>query len=156
MAREQEVQFEQDRVGNERRKLDTLRAREGMEGVDTDEGIAEITTVETGSIQTVYSLPTHAQGVILDELHAYNSQNTHGTYSLYELDLDSSGSITGSKRRSVPIDVGTKSTRINSYLGMKFDKAIGVESEFGGYIGVGVYSDHEEYVETNAEETGTP
>jgi len=142
MSREGREQFEQDRLGNVRRKLDPLRAQEGMKGVDSEEGIAEIGTQDTGSIQVLYSLPSHTDRAIVTELHATNTQSTGGFYSLYELDLDGSGSVVSSTRRSVPLQVTSQATRINSYEGLPFEKAIGVDSEFAGMIGVGLISDH--------------
>lgn len=149
MEREQTEQFEQDRLGNVRRKLDDLRAQEGMKGADSEEGIAEITSGDTGSIQIAYSLPTHTDRAIVTELHATCTIDTGGFYSLYELDLDGSGNITGSTRRSVPIEVVSQSTRINSYEGLPFEKAIGVEADFEGFVGVGLISDHEEFSESS-------
>lgn len=151
MTREQEVQFEQDRLGNENRKLDTLRAQEGMVGGGTEEGIAEFSTAETGAAKVLFSLPTNASRAFLTELHAYNSTGTGGTYSLFEADLDGSGSIVSTTRRSVPIEVVSIATRINSYAGMEFDKAIAVNSEFGGFIGAGLIVDHDEEDEPESE-----
>ena len=144
MPREGREQYEQDRLGNVNRKLDTLRAQEGMKGTDTEEGISEITSVETGNIQVLYSLPSHASRAILTELHATNTQASGGFYSLYSLDLDGSGSIVSSDRRSVPIEVVSQATRINSYEGLPFEKAVGVDSDFQGYIGAGFVVDHDE------------
>lgn len=157
MTRQQEEQYEQDRVGNVRRKLDTLRAQAGMWGEDDDNGIVNIAGGETNTMTTLYSLPTHAQQSILVEVHAHNSNPTSGTtFSIYELDLDSGGTITGSTRRSVPIEVGSAETRIITYEGLPFGKAIGVESEFEGHIGVGVIDDHHEENEPESEQTTAP
>lgn len=144
MTREGEEQYEQDRLGNVNRKLDPLRAQEGMVGEDSEEGIAEITSADTGSLQILYSFPTHVDQAIVTELHGTNTAATGGFYSLYELDLDGSGNIVGSTRRSVPIEIVSQATRINSYEGKPFEKAIGVESGFAGYVGVGMVVDHEE------------
>jgi len=160
MAREQETQYEQDRFGNERRKLDTLRAREGFEGLDTQEGISDITSLDTstgvddtGNIQIAYSLPTRADRVILDEAHAYNGDSIDATYSLYELDLDSNGNITGQTRRSVPVQVSSQSTRVVSLHGKPYESAIGVASEFEGKIAVGVIVDHDQSTEESIVQT---
>lgn len=157
MTRQQEEQFEQDRLGNVRRKLDTLRAQAGMWGEDDDNGIVNIAGGETDTMTVLYSLPTHTQESILVEVHAHNSNPTSGTtFSLYELDLDGAGAITGSTRRSVPIEVTSATTRILSYEGLPFDKAIGVQSEFEGHIGVGVIDDHHEEEEPASEQTAAP
>lgn len=150
MGRDEDVNYEQDRLGNERRKLDRLRAQEGMVDGD-DQGITEITSTNTGTIQTLHSLPAHTDEAIVTELHAYNGDSVSGTYSLYELTLDENGSIASSTRRSVPIDLATDATRINSYEGTPFTGAIGVSAEFQGWIGVGLLSDHKEYNEADSE-----
>lgn len=151
MSREQEVQFEQDRLGNENRKLDTLRAAEGMAGASTEDGIVEIDSAVSGNVQVLYSFPTHVDRAFAQELHAYNSTGTAGTYSLYEVTLDGAGSVASSERRSVPIHVASVSTRINSYLGLEFDRAIGVDADFEGFVGVGLVVDHDEENEPQSE-----
>lgn len=154
MTRNEEVQYEQDNLGNERRKIDTLRAQEGMVGGDdADQGIENIGSAETGTVTTLYSLPTHADQVYLSMIQAFNSVGSGAnTFSLYELNLDGSGNITGQTKRSVPINVASGATRTLGYEGMEFNKAIGVESEFQGQIGVAVLSDHEEYSEQASED----
>lgn len=152
MSRKEEVQYEQDHLGNENKKIDELRAQEGMVGGDTDEGIVQLTSVNTGSDELLFSLPTHADEAIVTELHAYNSVSSGGTYSLFEADLDGSGSIVSTTRRSVPVEVVGNATRINSYEGKPFDKAIAVSADFEGYIGVGVVTDHKEYNEPASED----
>lgn len=152
MSREEEVPYEQDHLGNENKKIDTLRAQEGMVGGDTDEGIVQLTSADTGSDVLLFSMPTHADQAIVTELHAYNSQSSGGTFSLFEADLDGSGNIQNTTRRSVPIEVVGDATRINSYEGKPFDKAIAVSADFQGYIGVGVISDHKEYNEPESED----
>lgn len=156
MVREQEVQFEQDRLGNERRKLDTLRAQEGMSG-DTadDEGIATITTADTGTDVLVYSKPTHAQQYMLDLIHAHNSQNTKASFEILEAELDGAGNITSTTKRSVLIPVTSVTTRAVGYEGIPFENALAVNSEFAGEIGVAVIVDHEESHEPASEQTTT-
>lgn len=148
MGREEVTEYEQDRLGNERKKLDQLRAQEGMTGADADdEGIETIGTADTGTSLTVYSIPTHADQVILDLIHAHNSVASSGTFTIQELELDGNGNITDSTRRSVPINVAAGATRTLGYEGLPFENAIGVDSEFGGVIGFAVLADHKEYVE---------
>jgi hypothetical protein len=160
MSRDQEVPFEQDRLGNERRKLDTLRAREGFEGVDDESGLVEIGSAETSSaptdtssIQIAYSLPTHTDQAILEEAHAYNGGSVSGTYSIWELELDNTGSITTQTRRSVPVEVVSAATRINSMHGKPFEGAIGVSAEFEGFVAVGVIADHDQSSEPSTVQT---
>lgn len=154
MGREETVEFEQDRLGNERRKLDQLRAQEGMTGADADdEGIEEIGSAETGTSLTVYSIPTHADQVMLDLIHAHNSAASSGTFTIQELELDGNGNITGSTRRSVPINVAAGATRAIGYEGLPFENAIGVDSEFAGVVGFAVLSDHKEFVEPGSTDT---
>lgn len=154
MGREEQTQYEQDRLGNERKKLDQLRAQEGMTGADADdEGIQRVTSTETGTSLTVYSIPTHADEAILDLIHAHNSASSSGTFTVQELQLDGNGNVTGSTRRSVPIDVGSDATRTIDYEGLPFENAIGVSSEFEGVIGFAVISDHKEFVEPGSTDT---
>jgi len=145
MARDEEVQFEQDRLGNERKKLDTLRAQEGMVQNDED-GIVQIGSVKAGTDVIAYSLPGHADEVMVDTLEAYNSKSSgNNIVSLYELTLDSSGNITDTTRRSVPIHVSVDETRKFEYDGEPVDAdAIGVNAEFEGFVGVSVIVDHKE------------
>lgn len=155
MTRQEEEQFEQDRLGNSRRKLDTLRAQEGNVG-GGDDGLLEFTTsAQTGTQRVLYSLPTHASQVIVTKLQAHNSQGTAGSFYISEADLDGNGSITSTTRRSVNINVGSLETSTTEYEGKPFEKAIAVQSEFQGQIGVAVISDHHEEDEPASEVTGT-
>lgn len=153
MGRDEEVQFEQDRLGNERRKIDSLRAQEGMVGSSADdEGIEDIGSAGTGTVTTLYSLPAHADAVYVSLIHAFNSVGSGAnTFTLYEVTLDSGGNITDQTQRSVPINVASGATRSIGYEGLEFNKAIGVSSEFQGQIGVAVKSDHKEYNEPSSE-----
>ena len=154
MGRDEITEYEQDRLGNERKKLDQLRAQEGMSGADADdEGIEEIGSAETGTSLTVYSIPTHADQVMLDLIHAHNSAASAGTFTVQEAELDGSGNIVSTTRRSVPINVAADATRAIGYEGLPFENAIAVESEFAGVIGFAVLSDHKEYVEEGSTNT---
>lgn len=156
-ARKETVEYEQDRLGNERKKIDTLRAQEGNEGLDTDEGIAEIGSAGTGSSQLLYSKPTHAQRVFVTQVWGFNSVGSgDNSFILEEATLDGSNSISSSKQRSVPIVVDSATTRVEEYEGMEFDGAISVNSEFQGQVGIAVVSDHEEYHEPASEQTESP
>lgn len=146
MTRQDQTQYEQDRLGNERRKLDTLRAQEGK--VTSDSGLTEIQSADTGSVQILHSAPSHSDQVILDQIRGFNSVGSgNNTMTMYGIQIDSNGNITSSERRSVPLVVGSGSTATYEYDGEPFQNSIGVSSEFQGWIGVGVYSDHEEQSE---------
>lgn len=152
MPRDEEVPYEQDRFGNERRKLDQLRAQEGMYGTsDDNEGIVSIADDDVDTELVVYEIPEHADETILDLIHAYNSSDD-GTFTLYEATLDSDGDITDTTQRSVPLNVAADATRTVGYEGVSFtEDAIAVNSEFEGEIGVAVLSDHKEYSEADSE-----
>jgi len=157
MPRREETQFEQDRLGNENAKLDKLRAREGMSGLDTSNGIANIGSADTGSYKTVYSIPTHASRAIAVQVWGYNSVGSgNNTFTLGQSTLNGSGSITSTVQRSVPIAVGSASTRVETYKGLPFDSAISVKSEFQGQVGVAVISDHDREDEPAVEVTQSP
>lgn len=152
MSRGEEVQYEQDNQGNERRKLDTLRAQEGMDE-NADEGLQEIVSADTGSDLLLYSLPTRAHAAYIDTIHAYNSEASAANFALFEAQLDSSGSVTSTTRRTTPINVGASSDTQIGYSGNKFETSIAVNSDFIGWVGVGVIVDHREYDESAVEQT---
>lgn len=149
MVRDEEVQYEQDRLGNERKKLDTLRAQSGM--VDgTEEGIVHVGSADTGSTLIAFSLPTNVDKAIVRTVEGFNSVGSgDNTMSLYSLSLDSNGNISSSQRRSVPIEVQSSNTRKHDYDGKPFTQAIGISAEFEGYVGVSIIADHEEDTEGN-------
>ena len=152
--RDEEVQYEQDRLGNEYRKLDRLRAQEGMKGDSADdEGLVVIGTADTGTDLLVYSKPTHAQQFMLDLIHAHNSQDTKASFEILEAELDGAGNITSTTKRSVPIPVTSVTTRAVGYEGIPFENALAVNSDFAGEIGVAVISDHHEENEPASEQT---
>ena len=153
MAREEVEEYEQDRLGNVNRRIDQLRAQEGMSGQSADdEGIETIATADTNTDLLVLSKPTHADEMILDLIHAHNSQNTAGTFRMLELTLDGSGNVASSTDRSVPINVASQATRAIGYEGTPFTRAIGVNADFAGEIGVAVISDHKESSEPDLEQ----
>lgn len=153
---ERTANYPQDRLGNENRELDQLRAQEGMTGADDDDsGIEEIGTADTGSNVLVYSIPTHADQVVLDLIHAHNSAASEGTFQVFEASLDSNGAIGSTTRRSVPINVSDGVTRAIGYEGEPFTRSIAVNSEFAGQIGVAVISDHKQSSESASEQTSS-
>lgn len=154
---ERREQYEQDRLGNVRRKIDRLRAQEGNVGGSDDEGLVQIQSADAGSDVLLYSLPTHAQQAIVTQVWGFNSTPTNSdTMQLLEVDLDDSNSITSSTERSVPIQVNSGETRKEDYEGLPFDKAIGVNAEFSGQVGVALISDHHEEVEPASEQSEAP
>lgn len=157
MSRDQEVQFEQDRLGNERRKLDVLRAQEGNAGgLDNGEGLAHIGSAETGSAQTLYSSPTHANKVYITRVWGYNSVGSgRNTFHLVDGDAHSNG-FSNTTRRTVDIEVASSNTRSEDINAKEFGNDVGVVSEFEGQIGLEIIVDHEQAQEPNSEVTGTP
>lgn len=152
MSRDEQILYEQDELGNERRKLDRLRAQEGMTGnTGDDTGLTSIGTAETGDDILLMSKPSHASQMILNVIQAYNSQSSD-TFRLKEATLNGNNSITSTTRKTVPINVDSESTIIGQYKGATFDKAIAVESQFAGEIGVGIISDHKETSEPSVSE----
>lgn len=158
MTREQIESYEQDRLGNARRALDTIRAQDGMAGADADNsGIMDIPTGDTGTNQIVYELPDDADSVYLDLVHAHNDSGGPGTFRILEATLDDNGNITGTTRRSVLINVADTATRSIGYEGVEFtEDAIVINSGFQGEFGVAVLADNKEYTEPNSEQTQAP
>lgn len=157
MARDQEVQFEQDRLGNERRKLDALRAQEGNAGgFDNGEGLAEMGSAETGSAQTVYSAPTRANAVYLTRVWGYNSVGSgNNTFHLVDGDAHGNG-FSNTTRRTVDIEVASSNTRAEPINAKEFTNDIGVVTDFQGQVGVEIVVDHKQDSESASEVTGTP
>lgn len=157
MPRDQEVQFEQDRLGNERRKLDTLRAQEGNAGgFDNGEGLARIQSADTGSAQSVYSASTHANRVWITRVWGYNSVGSgRNTFHLVEGEAHPNG-ISNTTRRTVDIEVNSSNTRSEDIRSKEFTNDIGAVSEFEGQIGIEVIVAHREENEPASEETSTP
>lgn len=153
MTRDQEEQFEQDRLGNVRRKLDRLRAAEGHVESTPESGIKEIGSADTGSALMLMSLPTHADALMVTEIWGYNSVGSgSNTFHLLEGEPDGTGGMSNTTRRTVDIEVNSSNTRRLDYSGEPFQKSIGVESEFQGQVSVGVISDHRESSEPDMEQ----
>lgn len=142
MPRDEEVQYEQDRFGNERRKLSELQAAEGQVA---DEGIEVIDSGETGSALAVLSSPTRADEIIVTEVWGFNSgPAADNTFHLIEGEPDGNGFLSNTTRRSVDIVVGSEETRREPYSGRPFTASIGVVSDFAGQVAVGVAFVHKE------------
>jgi len=148
MPRDEQVEFEQDRLGNRKARLDRLRAREGSVEGD-EEGIVEITGGDTGNTVVVVDSPEHADRIHLTQVRLYGSAVTSGeSATIYEVERDNQGSITSSTRRSVPLVATQDETTTYEYEGKEFEDDVAVESEFEGYVGVSFISDHDRSTET--------
>lgn len=158
MTRDQEVQFEQDRLGNENRKLDELRAQGGKVGGGT-EGLREIGSADTGTDLIVYSETAGVDEAIILQLTMHNSGPSGGnTLHLLEGDVDANnaGQLSNTTRRSVDYEVVSGNTRVVEYYGKPFSRSIGFSSEFAGQVAVGVVEDRDESTEPGSEDTSTP
>lgn len=149
MVRQQEEQYEQDRLGNTNRKLDTLRAQEGNAGgFDNGEGLTRVTSAETGSAQSVYSAPTHASRAWVTAVWAFNSVGSGlNTFHLVGGTANSggaNGAFSNTTRRSIDIEVASGNTRREPFGSLEFTHDIGVVSEFEGQVGVELIIDHDQ------------
>lgn len=163
-SREQREQFEQDRLGNVRRRLDEIRGQTGNHA-ETDsnsdpQGLENIAGGETGSDQILMRIPDTARAFHLTRIHAHNSGSSEDTFVIKEATLTSGGAVDTSTDRTVPINVAASKTRFIDYGGEEFDQnnvdAIVVNSNFAGDIGIEGYMDRPEEEEPNTEITGTP
>lgn len=157
--RDEVTQYEQDRLGNENRKLDELRAQSGQVA-GGQEGLREIISNETGTDLIVYSATADVDQAILLSIVAHNSAPSgDNTFHIITGDVDSNnpGQLSNTTRRSVDYDVaGSMFTKSFDYDGKPFTKSIGVRSEFAGQVAVGVIEDRKEETETDTEDTSTP
>lgn len=154
MGRERTEDFKQDRVGTVVRELDPYRASDGM---SEDNGKAAVAGAGEGSPVVVHEIPDDARGVVLDEMHAYNSTGSVGTFRVwsgtYVDPTADSPTIDTVTERSVPYSVGSAATRTIPYVGRGFEEDfIAVTASFTGEIALGVFNDHREYEEPNAEQ----
>lgn len=157
MTRNEEVPYEQDRLGNENRKLDRLRAQGGKVAGGT-EGLRVLGSADTGIDLIVYSATADVDEAIVIQITAHNSAGAGGDFHLLEGDVDSNnaGQLSNTTRRSVDHQVDSNSTAIIEYEGKPFSKSVGVRSEFAGQVGVAVIEDHKEENSPNTEDTSTP
>lgn len=154
MTRTQIERFGQDRLGNANRLLDEIRSLDGME---EDDGIVEITSDDTESDVVLMELPEDANGVYINEVHAYNDGDSEDTFEIYEAELNDDGEVDSTTMRSVPYNVSDGVTRTIPYSGKEISgDAIVVNSNFEGYIGVGCYTDRKEEYEPAVEQMETP
>lgn len=148
MTRNEETQYEQDRFGNERKKLDTLRAQEGHQDAN-DGGLTRITSSDTNTDVLLYSFPSNADRGVITSVYGFNSVGSgDNTFTIKDADLDGSNNITSTARRSVPFNVSSMATERYKYEGLPFQKAIAVESEFEGWVAVSLVVDNEESSES--------
>lgn len=122
MTREEEVNFVQDALGNEKKELDDVRAQDGMTG-GGNEGLA---TFAIGDGETkIYEIPPEADAVYLSYVMVYGISGNGGTAApvLNDAITDgdgASGTITSSTERSPPIPVAAGGLRTVGYEGKKF------------------------------------
>lgn len=156
MARDKQEQYEQDRLGNVYRKLDTLRGARGQVEESPTEGLLVIASGDTDSDLALFSQPTDAEQLIVTEVWGFNSgPSGNNSFHLIEGEPDGAGALTNTTRRSVDIVVDSAATRREEYSGESFTDAIGVNSEFAGQVAVGIIEDHRESSEQDVEQTTT-
>lgn len=143
MPRSEEVAYEQDRLGNERKKLDEIRTREGMV-IGEGNGLLDIADGDTGTELLLLKRPDHADQLHLEQIQAQNEDAGDGTFFILEVTIDNNDNITGSTRRSIDYDMASNSSRTIGYKGDPFTDHIAVQSTFSGFVGVAAYSDHDE------------
>jgi len=148
MPPESTESYARDRLGNSYPELDNLRAQEGMVGGGNGEGITVIGSADTGNDLTVVSKPTHADEMILTQIHVFNSDSINSTFHLVEGSATSGGSIASATRRSVNYNVNSQVSRTIDIQGKPYEQSIGVNSDFQGQIGVAYISDHKESSES--------
>jgi len=177
MPRNEQEEYEQDRLGNVYRKLDRVRAEDGY---DTDNGITTVSStagaVDTKATATeiVYDLPDDVQQAHLVEIVINNSSsddsgtNLSVDYTMQDSTLDSNGNIDTTTKRSVTDTVASDSRDKVEYTGREFsDGAIAIdvttEAPSAGNtatldieVGVAVYADHLEEYEGTTEITTSP
>jgi len=145
MSREEYEKYVADKEGNSYREIDSLRAQEGVKGLGTKNGLENIGSADTGTVQLLFSRPTHATRMWVKSVTGFNSVGSGAnTLTLYDVVLGSGGSITSQTQRSVPLNVSSGSTQTFNYDGDAFSHHVGVSSEFQGQIGVAVISEHQE------------
>lgn len=158
MSRNEVEQYEQDRLGNVRRKLDELRASTGQVA-GQEEGLV-IVDGNTGTDLIAYSETADVDEAILLDIVAHNSAPSgDNTFHIVTGDIDSNndGQLSNTTRRSVDYVVdGSIFTKSFEYRGKPFTQSIGVNSEFEGQVAVGVVEAREEETETDTEDTSTP
>jgi hypothetical protein len=177
MPRNEQEEYEQDRLGNVYRKLDRVRAEDGY---SEDNGIITINTTagavdtEATATEIVYDLPDDVQQAHLVEIVINNkSADDSGSdlsvdYTIQDSTLDSNGNIDTTTKRSVTDTVGTGSRDEVEYTGREFsDGAIVIDAESEQpsagntatleiEVGVSVYADHLEEYEGTTEITTSP
>lgn len=152
MPHDRQEQFEQDRLGNVRRKLDEYRAREGNVGGGTD-GIVTIAAGDAGTDVVVYDPPDHADETILLEVRVRDTSGGAITFTVQEAELNDDGTVASTTQRSITQDVAANDTTVLEYIGEPFTDAVAVNASGACEAGVGVITDHEEASEPESEQT---
>ena len=157
MPRDEITEYQQDNLGNERKRIDELRAREGGVGGGDNEGITEVVAADVGTNVLLYEKPRHASEVIVLQIEAFSAGAAAGdTFTIYEAETDDAGAITNTTRRTVPINLPAGETITHEYVGSSFADHIAVNSDAAGFFSVGVISDHHEEDEPSIEVTEAP
>lgn len=147
MGREEQVNFAQDRLGNEKKELDDVRAQEGN-SADTNSGIV---SVAGGAQELAYKIPDEAEAAHLSYimLHLPSSAGAAHSVRIEDAELDNNNNITSSTDRSVPISVSPGATRTVGYEGSEFSNGgVSVTETTGGAstveVGLSFYTDTNE------------
>lgn len=152
MGREEQIQFEQDRLGNERKKLDQIRSLDGSDAGEENGGLVVISADQVGTEVIFYEPPKNVDEYYLSGLRAYNSGDSGGTFHLLEAEVDDNGNINSSDRRTVDLDMATGVTRTFGYEGGAFEDAITIVANFEGQVSLSVHLDNKEHTEPAAED----
>lgn len=152
---ERQSNYPQDRLGNESRELDEVRAADGME--ESGNGYTQVAGGDTGTLVEVYELPEDVRAFNLELIQAYNGSGAAGTIQIVEASKDDQGNLTEVARRSIKYNIADGSDISREYLGREFDSdVIAVDASVAVDIAIGGYADAPEEYEPNAEYTQAP
>lgn len=151
MGRDETVQFEQDGLGNERRKLDEIRASAGGNAAGENNGLIVVTDEDVDTELVLYEPPSDVDEYYLTGVRAYNEDAEGGNFHVLEAELDADGNIASSDRRTVNLDMAADVTRNFGYDGDAFEDVIAISSSFSGQVSVSVLLDHKEHNEPASE-----
>lgn len=145
MTRDRQVQYEQDDLGHERKKLDPVRSKRTT-------GFVNVTT--TGSDVLLEELPDDVAEYYITQIHVFDTSSTATTFSVVEAETDGAGTLTGTSQQATPtFTVSADSDRVIDYdsgaLGDTYDpEAIAVNTDGAVEIAVTYISDHPEHEES--------
>lgn len=151
MGRDQNIEFVQDRLGNERRKLDDVRAYDGSDAGGDNNGLIEISGGEVDADVVAYVPDDDVSEYYLTGIRAFNAGDSAGQFYISEAELDADGNPTSIERRTVDLDMAAESTRAFGYNGAPFEGVITINSDFEGQISVTVVPDRPVYEEPESE-----